>query len=77
MYTAALLFACGIPLVVTAHSRPSDVVTILQAHGFYCLSRLNASVFLWARQEALEGIKRGCKKVIDFFKRMNVWYILQ
>ncbi len=27
--------------------------------------------------ECLEGIKSGCKKVIDFSKSVNVWYLLQ
>ncbi len=40
-------------------------------------TRLNACVFVWARQKALGGMKSQCKKVIDFYKSVNVWHLLQ
>ncbi len=40
-------------------------------------TRLNAHVFVWARQKALGGNKSHCKKMIDFYKSVNVWHLLQ
>ncbi len=40
-------------------------------------TRLNARVFGWARRKALGGIKSHCKKMIDFYKSVNVWHLLQ
>ncbi len=40
-------------------------------------TRLNARVFVWARRKALGGIKSHCKKMIDFYKSVNVWHLLQ
>ncbi len=33
-------------------------------------------VYLWARRKALGGTKSHCKKVIDFYKSVNVWHLL-
>ena len=40
-------------------------------------TRLNARVFVWARRKALGGVKSGCKKIIDFYKGLDVWNTLQ
>ncbi len=40
-------------------------------------TKFNARVFVWARQKALGAIKSQCKKVIDFYKSVNVWHLLQ
>ncbi len=40
-------------------------------------TRLNAHMFVSARRKALGGIKSHCKKVIDFYKNVNVWHLLQ
>ncbi len=40
-------------------------------------TRLNARVFVLVRRKALGGIKSHCKKVIDFYKSVYVWHLLQ